>query len=38
MARREAWQEFALLLAIALPGFTACSVVFVAIEPIATNR
>jgi hypothetical protein len=38
VARREAWQEFATLLGIALPGFLACSAVFVAIDPIAAGR
>ena len=31
-------REFALVLGMALPGFLACSAVFVAIDPIATNR
>jgi hypothetical protein len=31
-------REFALILGMALPGFLACAVVFIAIDPIATNR
>lgn len=38
MARWSPLREFALILAMALPGFLACSVVFLAIDPIATRR
>jgi hypothetical protein len=38
MARREAWEEFATLLGIALPGFAACAAVYIAIDPIAVGR
>jgi hypothetical protein len=38
MGRWNPLREFALILGMALPGFLACSVVFIAIDPIATNR
>ena len=38
LARWDPLREFALVLGMALPGFLACAVVFVAIDPIATNR
>ena len=38
LARWDPLREFALILGMSLPGFLACAVVFVAIDPIATNR
>jgi hypothetical protein len=38
VARREAWQEFAIQLGMAMPGFVACGAVFIAIDAIAANR
>jgi hypothetical protein len=38
MTRWNPLREFAIILGIALPGFLACSIVYVAIDPIATNR
>ena len=38
MARPDPLRELAITLGMALPGFLACGVVYLAIEPIATNR
>jgi hypothetical protein len=38
MARWDPLREFALILAMAVPGFVACALVFLAIDPIARGR
>lgn len=38
MARWSPLRDFALVLAMAVPGFLACGAVFISIDPIATNR
>ena len=38
VARWDPLREFGLILGMALPGFVACAAVFLAIDPIASNR